>query len=321
MVVSISIAQLSLFFSAIGGFAQASPQNIPATGNNGITGGVFGPMGGMPGLGNIGDLLAGLSGNGQTPKSPNQAAPTSTGAVDFASILKILGDVIQGKGDLRDMTPYMGYGKDFQDIRLTPEQEASPGTGPYPAGYVADPSLPGKTIFAPKTLPKVKMPVIVWGEGGCLKTGTMYAPFLTEIASHGYLILANGPPSVGLPKKISDLIPLVTSGQTKVTDMLESVDWVMAGKGAKYGDIDTTKIVAAGQSCGGAEALSASYSNDKIKLTVLVNSGAFTQAKALLQQIKYPVAIFNGGPLDIAYQNVGCLAISKEQKKAYHDLI
>jgi hypothetical protein len=221
-------------------------------------------MGGVPNLGNIGDLLAGLSGNGQKPKSPNQAAPTSAGAMDFASIFKILGDVIQGKGDLRDMTPYMAYGKDFQDIRLTPEQEASPVTGPYPAGYVADASLPGKTIFAPKTPPKVKMPVIVRGEGGCLKTGTMYAPFLIEIASHGYLILANGTPSVGLPKKISDLIPLITSGQTKVTDMLKSIDWIMAGKGAKYGDIDTTKIMAAGQSCGGAEALSASYRNDRI---------------------------------------------------------
>ena len=65
-----------------------------------------------------------------------------------------------------------------------------------------DPSLPEKTIYAPINPPKdnIKMPVIVWGEGGCYKTGTFYQPYLTEIASHGYLVLANGPP-VGGPQK------------------------------------------------------------------------------------------------------------------------
>jgi hypothetical protein len=42
------------------------------------------------------------------------------------------------------------------------------GSGPYKAGYTTDPSLPKHTIFAPKVAPPagVKMPVIVWGNGG-----------------------------------------------------------------------------------------------------------------------------------------------------------
>jgi dienelactone hydrolase len=82
----------------------------------------------------------------------------------------------------------------------------------------------------------------------------------------------------------------------------------MAGKGAKYGNIDTTKIAAAGQSCGGLEAYSASYHDDRIKLTVLFNSGVLDNAKThLLSELKVPVAYFLGGPKDIAYANVSSI--------------
>jgi hypothetical protein len=67
---------------------------------------------------------------------------------------------------------------------------------------------------------------------------------LTEIASHGYLILASGPP----PGK-----PTGGTGQTKLTQMIDSIDWASKGNGAAYGNVDQTKIVAAGQSCGGLE--------------------------------------------------------------------
>lgn len=42
------------------------------------------------------------------------------------------------------------------------------GSGPYNAWYTTDAGLPKHTIFAPKVAPPagVKMPVIVWGNGG-----------------------------------------------------------------------------------------------------------------------------------------------------------
>jgi dipeptidyl aminopeptidase/acylaminoacyl peptidase len=167
--------------------------------------------------------------------------------------------------------------------------------------------LPEKTIYAPINPPKdnVKMPVIVWAEGGCFKTGTFYQPYLTEIASHGYLILANGPPVGGPPKTVADFGKLMNLGQNKISDLQDSINWVMKGNGAKYGNIDTARIAAGGQSCGGTEALSISYHNDQVKLTFLVNSGALNpNSRAWLKELKYPVAYFNGGPKDIAYKNV-----------------
>jgi dienelactone hydrolase len=210
---------------------------------------------------------------------------------------------------------------------LTEKQWAHPGTGPYPAkfftgicnhrldfiAYNVDPSLPEKTIYAPIVPPKdnIKMPVIVWGEGGCYKTGTFYQPYLTEIASHGYLVLANGPPVGGPPKSVTDVGKLLTLGQNKISDLQSSIDWALNGNGSKYGNIDTTRVAAGGQSCGGTEALSISYHNDLVKLTFLVNSGVLNpRARAWLKELKHPVAYFNGGPKDIAYKNVSFQSIS-----------
>jgi dienelactone hydrolase len=159
----------------------------------------------------------------------------------------------------------------------------------------------------------IKMPVIVWGEGGCYKTGTFYQPYLTEIASHGYLVLANGPPVGGPPKTVADMGKLMTLGQNKISDLQASIDWALKGNGSKYGNIDTTRIGAGGQSCGGTEALSISYHNDAVKLTFVVNSGALNpRSRVWLKELKYPVAYFNGGPKDIAYKNASSRSMSGE---------
>src|SRR5207244_6311923 len=38
-----------------------------------------------------------------------------------------------------------------------------------------------------------KLPVLLWANGSCLYAGNRYRQFLTEIASHGYLVIAGGP--------------------------------------------------------------------------------------------------------------------------------
>jgi hypothetical protein len=46
------------------------------------------------------------------------------------------------------------------------QKDDSGGSGPYKAAYVADPSLPQHTIYAPKEPPQnVSLPILVWGEG------------------------------------------------------------------------------------------------------------------------------------------------------------
>jgi len=180
------------------------------------------------------------------------------------------------------------------------------GSGPYKAAYVTDPSLPKHTIYAPKIPPSIKMPVIVWGNGACTMSGTMFKDFLTEIASYGYLVISNGLPvnNTDPTDPNSDFILAMTTGQSKASMLTDSVDWVTKGGAAKYGNIDTTKLAAAGQSCGGLESFSASYHDDRIKRTVLFNSGVVDRKKKyLLKELKYPVAYFTGQKLDGAQAN------------------
>ncbi|KAE9994573.1 hypothetical protein EG327_008086 [Venturia inaequalis] len=195
------------------------------------------------------------------------------------------------------------------------------GSGPYKAWYTTDPGLPQHTIFAPKAAPPtgVKVPVIVWGNGGCMASGTMFSDFLTEIASYGYLVLANGNPAANTTttaptgaeiNPLAGLLAAAGRGISKVQMLTDSIDWVTKGNAAKFGDIDIAHLAAAGQSCGGLEGKSilssyaTSYHDDRVKLTVLFNSGVIDPAKKyLLKELKAPVAYFLGGPLDIAYPN------------------
>jgi hypothetical protein len=64
-------------------------------------------------------------------------------------------------------------------------------------------------------------------------------------------------------------------------------------------------MAVSGQRCGGLEALSAAYKEDRIKKIVLWNSGVIDGSKRkYLADIKVPAAYFIGGPKDIAYVNV-----------------
>jgi dienelactone hydrolase len=183
------------------------------------------------------------------------------------------------------------------------------GSGPYKAIVRLDSTIPDHTVYAPEMPPPatVKLPVIVWGNGGCLSFGTMFEDFLTEIASYGFLIVANGPPGNStVPGNTpgAGLVGALGRGESKVEQLTQSVDWIKSGGGSKYGNIDVDKIAAAGQSCGGLEAYSASYHDERIKLTVLFNSGVIEAGrKCLLRELKSPVAFFLGGPNDIANAN------------------
>lgn len=71
------------------------------------------------------------------------------------------------------------------------------GTGPYKALMASDASLPTHTVFRPKDLgalrDKVKLPIVVWGNGACANSPWEHVNFLSEIASHGFLVIAIGP--------------------------------------------------------------------------------------------------------------------------------
>lgn len=178
-------------------------------------------------------------------------------------------------------------------LGATPAGAAIGGSGPYPADYETSSSLPNHTIFRPQTLPSERLPVLVWGNGGCSANGLSQGNFLREIASHGFLAIANGAPN--------------GSGSTNSQMLTQSIDWAVAENsrpGSRYYNrIDTTKIAVAGFSCGGLEAYA--VSNDpRVTTTGIFSSGLLNDADDYqLRRLTKPIAYFVGGPSDIAYPN------------------
>jgi dienelactone hydrolase len=197
----------------------------------------------------------------------------------------------------------------ISDFKMT---DTIPGSGPYaPAGIFTDPSLPGHTIYVPRTVPTgVKLPVIVWGNGGCMNSGDMFQLFLTEVASHGYLVIASGSPTMGDVaggKSVIDTVANIYSNGlfTTTYQMTQSEDWVMRGGADGFAEIEKDKIASAGQSCGGLEAFVAAMHDERIKAVGLFNSGLILKStRCLLKQLKVPVGYFLGGEKDIANRNV-----------------
>ena len=75
------------------------------------------------------------------------------------------------------------------------------GTGPYKALMEVDSGLPTHTVYRPADMAapgKEKLPIIVWGNGACVNVGNRFRPFLTELASYGFVALAIGP--IGPPE-------------------------------------------------------------------------------------------------------------------------
>jgi len=197
---------------------------------------------------------------------------------------------------LSDLPKYSGAGGTGSEAPKSPGARTS-GSGPYPAVMTTDSTLPGHTIFAPKTPPSgnLSLPFIAWGNGACMLNAGEYEHILVEIASYGYIIAADGDPTAGGS----------AAQQSRVQDMRDSLDWASAGKAAKYGTVDLAKVTTAGHSCGGLEAMSTAYHDERVKRIILFNIAIFQDDRRyLLKEIKVPVAYFIGGSKDMGYTTV-----------------
>jgi hypothetical protein len=154
------------------------------------------------------------------------------------------------------------------------------GTGPYKAIMVGDSSLPTHTIFRPKDLGpfggSVKLPILAWGNGGCANSPAAHQNYLSEIASHGFLIVAIGPlPAAGGGRGG------VGGGDRPGNTMLEAVEWAIKqnSDGPYKGKLDTSKVAVFGHSCGGLQALEVS-GDPRISTTMVLNSGILNAGAA-----------------------------------------
>ncbi|WP_338243430.1 hypothetical protein [Aurantiacibacter hainanensis] len=206
---------------------------------------------------------------------------------------------------------------------------APAGSGPYPAIAEARRDAPGYTIYRPARQPEFKLPLVLWGNGGCRDNGLSASHFLREIASQGYFVVANG--SARQEREVLAELPDVsqapaapsegpvrpqrtTPDETSVTQMLAAIDWAEAAdadpQDTYFDMIDTSRVAALGHSCGGLQALAAGL-NPRIKTVMALASGVYSVDESppgnveILQSdlagLQSPVAIILGGPSDIAY--------------------
>ncbi len=187
------------------------------------------------------------------------------------------------------------------------------GTGPYRAIMMEVAGFAEHTVFRPIDLSpfneKKPLPVLVWGNGACANSPIEHAKFLSEIASHGYLVLATGIyPETDKPYRG----PMSCSAQ-----QIESIDWAFAQnadpKHEFFGKIDLKHICLAGMSCGGLQALQ-NCADKRIAAVMICNSGLFKNPaiampnmpmprKEKLRDLHTPVIYILGGKPDIAYEN------------------
>ncbi|KAK0649105.1 hypothetical protein B0T16DRAFT_389232 [Cercophora newfieldiana] len=167
------------------------------------------------------------------------------------------------------------------------------------ASWSTDATLPSHVVYAPTNPPAgLKLPVLVWGQTGCTYNGRVFDTFLTEVASHGILILSNGTPNgASNPNGVAETAsPNTTLHRT-------AIDWVTktAGTG-KYTGVDISRLAVAGQSCGGMQALFVSP-DPRVTAIGIFNSGVINASDPLPSKITKPIFYFLGGSTDIAYTN------------------
>ncbi|MXO66745.1 alpha/beta hydrolase family protein [Altericroceibacterium endophyticum] len=208
---------------------------------------------------------------------------------------------------------------------LTGQIGSPAGTGRWSGIAQALPQAPGYTFYRPHILPDQPLPVVLWGNGGCRDNGLSASHFLREIASHGYLVIANGRPAKELPT--SGTLPSMRMDmrsqpdkpqpdETSAAGLLAGIDVAHAlntdPENALYGHVDTDRVAVMGHSCGGLQALQAG-ADPRIGTVMAFGSGVYNRPgsgrsgvkidKQDLLKLHTPVAYVLGGPSDIAWPN------------------
>jgi len=149
-------------------------------------------------------------------------------------------------------------------------------SGRYAAVMEMDPTLPDHTIYRPVDLSLVdgKLPIVSFGNGGCINVGSLYQAFLGEVASHGYLVVASGPI---VPEPTSLSSPDASRpAQSKTESLLQAIDWAIAenqrGESPYQARIDADGIAVGGHSCGGLQAIAVG-ADSRVDTVLVLNSG------------------------------------------------
>jgi dienelactone hydrolase len=222
--------------------------------------------------------------------------------------------------------------QDAEKIRpITLAQKGNAPTGPNQIVIEHDQGLARHTIYRPVSL-SGKHSLLVWGEGGCAKNGLTFPEYLSEIASHGFVVLADGPPVIpqagdagkakggppagggakgkGAPGAAAAKGKGAPGGLGNMMDgsaLIAALDWMEKeakdSKSRFYQKVDTGRVAAMGMSCGGLMSYGAS-ADPRIATVGIWNSGMFDpKDQKIIDGIHSSVIIVTGGESDIAYAN------------------
>jgi hypothetical protein len=197
------------------------------------------------------------------------------------------------------------------------------GSGSFPAIKEEVASLPDHVVYRPADLRALggqKLGVLAWGNGGCIDDGASARFHLMEIASHGYLVIANGRIYSGPGAHTPPQRPVTPPGQfppqaTQAGQMTQAIDWALAENAragsALFGRIDPKQIAYSGWSCGGMQALQLAR-DPRVRTLIIHNSGIpdpFPAAmpkmdldKRTLLTLHTPILYILGGEQDVAYR-------------------
>jgi sugar lactone lactonase YvrE len=189
-------------------------------------------------------------------------------------------------------------GPNLNLVATTLPLEGAPQAIPGSYKVTKEPAFgsPSHVVFRPETPGKDKLPVMVWGDGGCAINSARYSGFFTTIASHGFLVIGSVPE------------PNAERRQQTADDLKKAIDWAEKentrdGSPLK-GKIDTAHVAAMGQSCGGFISIAIGAADPRVKTIGVFNSGIqnggrgnFPGADAL-PKLHGPVLLINGAERD-----------------------
>jgi dienelactone hydrolase len=196
-------------------------------------------------------------------------------------------------------------------INMELPQEGAPRAerGPYAVTSELAFGNEGLKIFRPANLdsfPKRdKLPVVVWGNGGCAINVGRHAGFVETIASHGFLVIstnlvaASQPPAAQAPAAPG--APPARTRQATAADQKAGIDWAEAENARAgsplRGKIDLQHVAVMGQSCGGKLAIELG-ADPRVKTIGVFGAGVQGEQLELLKKLHGPVLLLNGGERD-----------------------
>jgi hypothetical protein len=192
-------------------------------------------------------------------------------------------------------------GRDMTEILRTLPLEGAPLAvpGPYQVTQEAAFDNPGFIVFRPVNLgafpSQDRMPLLVWGNGGCNIDGRSYGGILSTIASYGFIAMATLPVE---PEEGEEARRNATA-----EDMINAIDWaeqeaIREGSHLR-GKIDIGQISAMGVSCGGFRMAAVAGLDPRVDSVGLLNTGVSDTSE--LAGLHGPVLIINGGEVDFMY--------------------